>query len=427
MSAAPSDLPALAEACGLGGFPVSDPGARVFSIWEITSWHLPMAPEHLRRVLAEHPDLPQGEAGVEGGTRWFSAADIGALRRHFAAGPRGKRYRLDRPTGARAPLVTLAGPQGASGRTLALAHLATAAALAGWRVLVLDADPGGRLAALLGDRFRSETSPLPDPAPSGPLGLIARAAARQLRRTNSARLDMGEPPLPMDDRLSAALGLTAAALIRPSRWPGLDLMVPLQDGLLADPLIAAWRTGQRSWQPWRALAEALDEEGLRGRYDLIFCDTGRGLGPMALAALISADVLLAPVPLTGEGPGRLAEGLAALSAATTEVQAEAQGLARALGQPGPAYDWQRIALLPTRSGADGPERLAGFAAKLGPLAASLLPAALPEVALPPGRQFYDLDYRDIGRQAYTPPREACEAAFRGLAALIGRLWHETPV
>lgn len=417
--------------------PASPAPARLFSIWEITSWILPMAPEHFRRVLAETPDLPQGSSGAEGGTRWFSATDLAALRRHFSARARAGRYRPPRPEGVRAPILAMAGPQGGAGRTTALLHLATAAALNGWRVLVIDADPGGQLAPRLGarlvhppgDRFRSETSPAPL---DGALALIARAAARHLRRMNATRLDLGEPPLAVDDRLSAALALEVEDLIQPTAWPGLEVMAAGPLGLLADPLITAWRLAQRSWQPWSALAEALDEAGLRQRYDLIFCDTGRGLGPLALATLASADVLLAPLPLRDDGPEAgheaLGRGFQALSGAFADLQAEAQTLARALGRTAPAFGWRRLAVLPTRAGPDAASRLAGFAAKLaGAAEITLLPDALPEIAAlaeGQGGQLYDLDYRRLGRLAYTPLREATEAAFRGLAGLVGELWQE---
>ena len=72
-------------------------------------------------------------------------------------------------------------------------------------------------------------------------------------------------------------------------------------------------------------------------------------------------------------------------------------------------------ILPTMAAANAPALLAGFAARLGPV---LLPDALPEipqVAAGRLRQLYDLDYRDIGRLAYAPLREACEAAWGGVA------------
>lgn len=396
--------------------PLLDPTPpRLISIWEITSWILPMAPEHFRRVLAADPALPQGHAGVEGGTRWFTAAEVASLRAHFAARARKGRYQPQRPAAALAPLVTLAQPLGKAGRSTAALHLATAAALAGYRVLLIDADPAGEQAKALRVSDRVET---------GVLGVIARSAARHLRQGNEARLDRGEAPLAMDEVLNAALGLQTRDLIRPTLWPGLDLL-PAGPGLMqADLQIGSWRLAQRSWQPWRALAEAVNVEGLRTRYDLILCDTGRGLGPLALSMLASADVLLVPVPLDSTAPGRLEAGLQALTTGLAAIEAEAQMTSRALGQPAAPLSWRKLAVLPVRAAADAGPLLAGYAARLGP---ALLPAALPEIvqiANGTAAQFYDLDYRDVGRLIYAPQRDATEAVWRGVADLLAALWAE---
>ena len=413
-------MPSLADltrlASSLADPAVADaPPPRLISIWEITSWILPMAPEHLRRVLAATPDLPQGSAGVEGGTRWFTPAEVATLRSHFSQSPRKSRYQPQRPVQATAPLITLAQPQGRAGRSTATLHLATAAALSGYRVLVIDADPAGGLAQAL--RIGAAHQ-------AGVHGLIARSAARHLRQSNEARLDRGEAPLAMDAVLGAALGLQAQDLIRPTVWPGLDLIPAAAALMQADLQIGRWRMAQARWQPWRALAEALDSDGLRSRYDLILCDTGRGLGPLALSMLASADVLLAPLPLD-PGAGRsLSAGLEALAQALSAVQAEAQITAQALGQAAQPMQWRRLAVLPTRARADAAAVLAGYAAKLGP---ALLPSPLPEIAQianGTAAQFYDLDYRDIGRLIYAPQREATEAAWRGVADLLAGLWAE---
>lgn len=399
----PETLARIATTCPEAAFP-SDPQGRPISIWEITSWILPMAPEHLRRVLAAEPTLPQGSAGAEGGTRWFQPADLVALRAHFATGPRKARYLPARPS--RAPLVVMTGPLGAMGRSMALVHLATAAALSGHRVLVIDGDPGGDV---------SRTLPSSAPPGTGVLSLIARSAALHLRRLNEARLERGDAPQPMDEALSAALPLTAADLIRPSIWPGLDVMAAPPAMMQGDRQIAGWRLALRAWVPGQALAQALQEEGLRQRYDLILCDTPRGLGPLALALLAAADVLLAPFPLRDDGQARLGAGLAALAEAATQQQAEAQLAARALGQTaGPSQIWQALWVLPNRAGGDAARQMAQ-ASRLGE---ALLPNPLPEIAaltegLAP--QFYDLDYRKLGRLTYAPLREACDAAWRALA------------
>lgn len=399
------DLFGLAAGSAGRAEPLNAP-PRGFSIWEITSWILPMAPEHLRRVLAAHRDLPQGQAGGEGGTRWFSAADLAVLRAHFAGTSRGARWQPRRPDGARAPLITLAQPLGQAGRTRAALTLAVGAALAGWRVLLIDADPSGDLDTTLGAEGQAE----------GVLSILAHDAALSLRRLNEGRFDRGEVPLAVDDLLARAQNLRPQALIRPTRWPGLDLLAPaLQGGLaLADLRIGEWRQMQRGWQPWGVLARALDD-GLRDRYDLILCDPGRGLGPLALSMLASADVLLAPLPLDGEA--RLDRGLGHLDAATQMILSEAKMTARALGQPAPDLGWRRLWVLPMGAGA----ALTGFAAKPG---VQILGPALPDLPESGLRHLYDLDYRRLGRVTYAPLREATEQALFSLIRAVQSLWGE---
>lgn len=359
-----------------------------------------MAPEHLRRVLAQTPDLPQGRAGTEGGTRWFTPAEVATLRRHFIAvgarhpGGRSRAYAPQRPAGARAPLITLCAPLGRAGRSTTLLHLACAAALGGYRVLVLDADPAGQLATALG-----ADPDQPDGGSPALVPLIARSCGLHLRQVNASRMDRGEAPLAMDETMAAALETDAAALIRPTVWPGLDIIAASPALLLADQQINAWRTALRSWQPATALATALNREGLRDRYDLILCDTGRGLGPLMLGVLTSSDMLLLP---QGSDPlsAQTAQGLSALATAVQQQEADARLTARALGQTAPAFDWRRISTLPQ------------------PV------PHVPQVANGQAPHLYALDYRDVGRLTYTPLRTACDAAWKGLAGVLAGFWAE---
>lgn len=400
--------------------PAARPISRAVSIWEITTWILPMAAEHLRRVLRQNPDLPQGQVGgsagpdarSEGGTRWFSLAEVATLRHHFATtGAAHKSYLPHRPTGALAPLIALTGPLGASGRTTTTLHLACAAALAGYRVLVIDADPGGRLGQVLGATIGAHADG------DTLLPLIARGFGLHLRQINAGRLDRGEAPLAVDDSIATALAMDPASLPRPSPWPGLDVIAAHPDLGLADLQIAGWRSAARSWDVGQAVAQAIGAAGLRQRYDLILCDMGRGLGPLNMALLSAADLLL--IPVRGQGPDLASPDLISLVRALQMQEATATMTARALGQPAQPLGWRRLLLLQIgAAAASGPGAALGITRLPHPL------PLIPQIGTAGTTHFYDLDYRMVGRLPYAPLRDACDAAWRGLADVLAGLWAE---
>lgn len=378
-----------------------------------------MTAEHLRRVLSQTPDLPQGRVGTDGGTRWFTLTEVDILRRHFSKVAarhtgRGKIHGPIRPPGARAPLIALAGPLGRTGRSGSLLHLACAAALGGYRILVLDADPAGRLAADLG----ADIAPLRE---TTLMPLIARSCGVHLRQVNAGRLDRGEPPLPMDEVIAAALEQTVADLIRPTVWPGLDVIAAAPELMLADSQINTWRSTSRSWHPAKALAAALDREGLRDRYDLILCDTGRGLGPLVLSVLTSADIMLIPQAASRDS------GLTSMIRALQDQEAEATMTARALGQSALRLNWRAMAGLTVNLTSPDPRSRSRVGARAESHGPALLPDPLPyisQVADEQAAHFYALDYRAVGRLPYAPLRDACNAAWRGVEAIVATLWAE---
>lgn len=398
-------LAALGQALAQAGTPEASPPPRRLTLSEITGHVLPMAPEHLRRVLAAHPELPQGQA-APGNTRRFSPAETGALRAHFARA--GSRRRAWHPPQGRPVIVTLAGPAGGSGRSVALANLAVRAALDGWRVLVVDGDPAGRLGARLGAEAGGA---------GGLTDIFARDCARRILALNAARLDRGDEPLPLGEDLAAALDRDGAALRRATPWPGLEVLPAGPDLLLADLALAGWMRAARGWTPWAALAAELGEAlGEAGAPDLILCDTPRGLGPLALALLSAADVLLLPV-----GPGGAPAAGAALDAigrALALAAAEARALARALGPRGAVAGPggpRALAFLPQAGGASGlaAEGLARLAAVPGASLLSPLPALGPE-GLP---LFTDTAPGRAAELIWT----AMDASWSGMARLLAPL------
>ena len=108
---------------------------RPFSIWEISQFMFDVPADTLRKKLAEDPSLPQGTVEDDGRQRWFELAEINELRRRVRF--RGKSLQPVRPKG-RALRVAVSNFKGGVGKTVVAQHLANAAALDGYRVLVVD-------------------------------------------------------------------------------------------------------------------------------------------------------------------------------------------------------------------------------------------------------------------------------------------------
>lgn len=418
-----TDLTALARSMGDDSLaPPADPApARLFSTWEITSHLIPMAPNHLRRSLRAQPDWPQGTEGREAGQmRWFTLGEVQALRGHFARAGRGSRYLPERPAGA--PLVvTLMQARPGAGRSTTAAHLAQGAAMAGYRVLVLDLCPSARLSRLLG--AGSVPSALP---------LIAGDAALHLREENRLRLSRGEPVLTPDRDLEAA-ALPAPV---PTGWDGITTLGGGAALAPSDHKIAAWQHLIRSWKPWAALRGGLAAAGHLDpsegpamldpapRYDLIVIDTGAMLGPLALSALAAADILL--MPLDAADPAGGAQTLELMADALAGIEAREGLAARALGEAPPQFRWSALRALLTRFDPARQRR-----------AATRLQAQLGEVLLLPRQDhadvladpagpgtIYGIDYRSIGRESFATLRRDADAINREIFDLMAEVWRD---
>ncbi len=163
---------------------------RKFSTWEICRYLIPVASSHLRRVLRNNPELPQGEG--EGGAKWFTLEEVLALRNFFAEeGAAKKEYRPYRPKGLPAKVVAVANFKGGVGKTSTAAHLAMSAALDGYRVLVIDLDSQGSMTSIMGGRVADEWQTV--------FPLLAKDYALHVREENEVREAKGEGPLPLDE------------------------------------------------------------------------------------------------------------------------------------------------------------------------------------------------------------------------------------
>jgi chromosome partitioning protein len=391
---------------------------RLFSTWEVTRYLIPVATPHFRRVLRANPALPQGRSETDGGTRWFSLAEVLALREFFAAeGSRAKEYKPFRPAGLPAKTVAVANFKGGVGKTSTAAHLAMSAALDGYRVLVVDLDSQGSMTSLFGGRIESEWQTV--------FPLIARTYAEGLQADNRRRVGRGEAPLPLEDMLAEALKVGASDLVRPTRWPNIDLIGAQLNLYWAEFQIPVWRMTLRSWRLWEALGTALARDGLLDRYDLVFIDTPPALGYLTINGLAAADILIVPLGasfLEFDSTGRFFDMLHATFASIEEGENRA---ARALGLPELRFEWDAVRALITRYDAGQQAELASLIeVYMGRFMSRIRQdyTALIGQAGEQAQGIYEADYRDFNRETYMRGRETFDAGWAAVKRLVIGAW-----
>ena len=391
---------------------------RLFSTWEITKYLIPVAPQHFRRVLRAHPDLPQGRSETEAGAKWFTLDEVLRLRAHFGAeGSKSKEYLPYRPKGLPAKIVAVANFKGGVGKTSTCAHLAMSAALDGYRVLMIDLDSQGSLSSIFGAQVEDEWQTV--------FPLLARHYAETLRADNQRRIDRGEAPQPLDDTLAEALTVRAGDLIRGTHWPNIDLIGAQLNLYWAEFQIPVWRMAARGWKLWDALTEMLAADGVLDRYDLVFLDTPPALGYLTINGLAAADIVLVPFGasfLEFDSTGRFFDMLHSTFGSIEESENIA---ARALGREGLQFEWDAVRAVMTRYDASQQAEMAGLIQSY--LGRTLSPHRQDFTALigQAGEQvhgIYEADYRDFNRETYARGRETFDQTYAAFKTLLLGIW-----
>jgi chromosome partitioning protein len=417
---------AIASACQQGrsdlmGRGMNDQGGKVlrlFSTWEITKYLIPVAPAHFRRVLRANPDLPQGRSETEGGAKWFAFDEVLRLRAHFAAeGSKAKNYLPYRPDGLPAKLVSVANFKGGVGKTSTCAHLAMSAALDGYKVLMIDLDSQGSMTSIFGGTVEDEWNTV--------FPLIARHYATTLQADNQRRMDRGEPPVPLDETLSEALGVKARDVIQPTHWPNIDLIGAQLNLYWSEFQIPVWRMASRGWKLWDALTDVLEADGILQQYDLIFIDTPPALGYLTINGLSAADIVLVPLGasfLEFDSTGRFFDMLHSTFQSIEEGENTA---ARALGRPEMGFEWDAVRAVITRYDGGQQAEMAGLIQAY--LGRTLQPyrqdfTALIGQAGESVNGIYEADYRDFNRETYARGRATFDATYAAFKTLLLGTW-----
>jgi chromosome partitioning protein len=407
---------AIAEACARGRDDLLRRGhapdgrkrLRRFSTWEVCRYMIPLTAAELRAALRADATLPQGVSDSPQGPPRFTLDEVLALRARLAALGRCPAAPA-RPAGLAAKTLAVANFKGGVGKTSTAASLAMAAALDGYRVLVIDLDSQGSMTSLMGGRVADEWQTA--------FPLIARDFAREISA------DRGEAAL--DETLRRALAIRAVDVVQPTHWPGIDLIGAELNLYWAEFQIPVWRMTHRRWPLWDALGRFLEADGLTRDYDLILLDTPPALGYLTINALAAADILLVPLGasfLEFDSTGRFFDMLASTFASIEEGESAAN---RALGLGATRFEWDAVRAIVTRY---DPAQQAEMAALIGAWFGPVMAEHRQELTALVGQAgegvsgIYEADPRDFNRETYLRGRETFDRGWAEIRDLIQTAW-----
>ena len=214
-----------------------------------------------------------------------AAADEGEPAKPDAARPKGKR----------ALRAAIANFKGGAGKSTVALHFAHAAALDGYRVLVVDFDPQATLSHSMGLTDVGEEHTV--------WGILARDLIHETDRMNAApRAPTSGTALPQR-RLPASIRdlglgeLRVGDFFKPTAWSTIDMIPSCANAAFVEFASAQYRHLNPEWSFFAAVSRYLDSLP-DDAYDLIIFDCPPAIGYQSMNAVFAADVLYIP-----SGPG----------------------------------------------------------------------------------------------------------------------------
>jgi cellulose biosynthesis protein BcsQ len=391
---------------------------RPFSIWEISTFMFDVPADTLRKKLAEDPSLPQGEVEEDGRQRWFSLVEINELRRRVRF--RGKSLMPERPKGP-ALRVAVSNFKGGVGKTVVAQHLANAAALDGYRVLVIDFDPQATLTHSMGIVEVKEWNTV--------WGIMCRDLCREADRIMESYDDPADCPYPAADELPKDVQeigtMRAQDFIQKTSWPTIDIIPSCANAAFVEFASAQYRSLHKAWSFFGCVARYLDELP-EDQYDLVIFDCPPAIGYQSLNAAFAADVLYIPsgpgyweYDSTTSYLGQLGDALQEISMGFEKIAADA-----GIRLPKRFLD---LRVLMTRYEASNPLHAAMLEAFRNVFGADVCqhPIEMTRAVEQSGRfqmSVYEQDYREMTRETWKRARQSFDAAYLEFKATVLRAW-----
>lgn len=391
---------------------------RPFSIWEISQFMFDVPADTLRKKLAEDPSLPQGTVEDDGRQRWFELAEINELRRRVRF--RGKSLMPVRPKG-RALRVAVSNFKGGVGKTVVAQHLANAAALDGYRVLVVDFDPQATLTHSMGLVEVKEWNTV--------WGIMCRDLCREANRIMETYDDPADCPYPAADELPKDVqeigAQRASDFIQKTAWPTIDIIPSCANAAFVEFASAQYRSLHKAWSFFGCMARYLDELP-EDQYDIVIFDCPPAIGYQSLNAAFAADILYIP-----SGPGyweydSTTSFLGQLGDALEEISEGFGAIATDAGIALPKQ-FLDIRILMTRFEAANPLHVAMMGAFRNVFGADVCqsPIEMTRAVEQSGRfqmSVYEQDYREMTRETWKRARQSFDSAYAEFKETLLRAW-----
>lgn len=273
--------------------PENEKTLRRFSSWEVAELIFKVNQSTLRGRLAADPSLPQGQTEEEGRQHWYTLEEINEMRRRLKVNR--KSLMPERPKGKRAIRAAIANFKGGAGKSTVALHFAHAAALDGYRVLVVDFDPQATLSHSMGLNDVNEEYTV--------WGVMARDLIRETERMNAATSGAESGAALPQRKLPSAITemglseLRVTDFIKSTNWPTIDALPSCANAAFVEFASAQYRHLNPEWSFFAAVSRYLDSLP-DDAYDMIIFDCPPAIGYQSMNAVFAADVLYIP-----SGPG----------------------------------------------------------------------------------------------------------------------------
>ena len=266
---------------------------RRFSSWEVSELIFRINQSTFRGRLAADPSLPAGLVEPDGRQRWFTLEEVNALRRKIRVNKKSLLPR--RPEGKRAFRTAIANFKGGAGKSTVALHFAHAAALDGYRVLVVDFDPQATLSHSMGLTDVTEEHTV--------WGIMARDLVKETDRMNAGATGAASGAalparqIPTHVRDLGLQDLRSADFIKPTNWPTINIVPSCANAAFVEFASAQYRHLNPEWSFFAAVSRYLDQLP-DDAWDLIIFDCPPAIGYQSMNAVFAADMLYIP-----SGPG----------------------------------------------------------------------------------------------------------------------------